>query len=253
MSRYWIHAVFCLVLLAGCKKKNTNLRLVGTCPGSKCAPWVEPVVTPCENLLLNGSFEQTTGDCPFTYSQTDKCLGLTLSTDATADYFRCCGKGAVQIPDNHFGIQNPYDGQAYAGGGIVGNAGDYMEYIQMELRQPLVVGQSYRITLQVSLSDNSRNAYGPIGVAAVPDQLSVNGANLTGIVTPNIEFGKVVTDKNCWEELSGTFVADNASRFIIIGIFRKIKDMDRVGTGGSLKNILFKSYIYYDAVRLECM
>ncbi len=250
-----IVVLVCSAFLLACKKKNVNIRVGGSCPGSECEFYTEPQVTPCENLVVNGSFEQTviSGDCPTTYSQVDKCVGLTLPTAATADYFRCCGKSKVDAPENHFGVQYPFSGRAYVGGGISSTSKDYMEYIQLQLKAPLVVGNVYKVSLRVSLSDNSRNSYGPLGVAAVEHKVSEKDYNLASTVPPSIEFPDLVTDKDCWELLEGTFVADNPSNFIIIGVFRRIKDMDRVGTGSTAKNPLFKCYFFYDDVKLECM
>lgn len=255
---YTVISSFCILAWSfiGCTKKNVSLSM--DCPPtSQCTPWVEDTtLTPCDNLVLNGSFEKiNVNTCPNDFSQTYICMGLSTPNESTPDYFRCCANGNkyVGVPTSNFGNKYPYDGEAFAGGGISWWQRNYVEYLQLNLKQPLVVGKRYRFSMHVSLTDRSRIAYGPMGVAFSEDSLHENGYNLATKVHPAIEWDITVAEKQCWLELKGDFTADGAHKYLVVGVFRKIKDMTRTRIGYNVRELPFPCYYYYDALKLTCL
>src|SRR5688572_26019825 len=69
-----------------------------------------------QNLLSNSSFE-TYSACPFYVSQLSFANGWYSPTDGTPDYFNSCADPVtfMNVPDNQFGNQSAFEGNAYAG------------------------------------------------------------------------------------------------------------------------------------------
>ena len=72
------------------------------------------------NLIYNGDFELY-DTCPTfpsnpTDYQIETCLGWKAPTYATSDYLNSCAPStSVGVPQNGFGYQVPYSGNAYCG------------------------------------------------------------------------------------------------------------------------------------------
>ena len=98
------------------------------------------------NMVFNPSFEEHR-DCP---TKLD-ALGVMKEADAwwqptrgSSDYFNACGSRDCQVPRNKMGLQAAHSGEAYCG--IYCSQETYREYLQTELKEPLVPGRRYRMS-----------------------------------------------------------------------------------------------------------
>lgn len=207
---------------------NPSFEEVDACP---CAPGFEPGGKPLHWEKWNWSPDYV-----------NACIDQSCSLDTLLD-----------VPQNGFGFQYPFDGDAYVGMfGYDGNA-DYREYVGCELLEPLVIGQVY----QVSFHANA--AFG--GNYWAPSWAS-NNMGLLFTMDPNIwsdteqppfalrnyahlHTEEVVSDTAAWTLVSGTFTADSAYRYLVLGNFfsDELTDTLHVVPGPSLG-----SYYFVDGV-----
>lgn len=188
--------------------------------------------SPCceaQNLVPNPSFEEI-DSCP----QWPHVLGYQpgarptgwYSFDGSPDYFTSCAPAESPngVPYNTFGFQEAHDGGSYSGM-AVHLVGDYREMIGAELLEPLTIGQTYYGSFWVNA------AYGG------PQQTgsACNNTGLLFTMEPNIwnstsegppftlrnyaqiHSQEVISDTAGWTLVSGSFVADSAYQFIVLG------------------------------------
>ena len=178
------------------------------------------------------------------------------------DYFNeCAGSlGGVDtligVPQNGFGYQYAYHGQAYIGMGIFGMWGN-REYAGCELLQPLIPGTTYYL----SFWTNVAGGYG-MGGSNWPTRHASNNVGMLFTMEHNIWLGnsgppfalrnyahlrsdEIIADPDEWVEVNGSFVADSAYAYLVLGNFfsNELTDTLRLTPGGSLG-----SYYFIDAV-----
>lgn len=195
------------------------------------------------NLILNGDFEQYSS-CPTSNSnpfqipkEIEKCIGWKAPTYGTSDYFNECAIATtVEVPVNAVGEQSAFSGKGYLGAFLAsytGGAGDdgysgimWWEYIQGQLTDPLINGNIYKFSMEVSLAEYSDLMITEIGVyfSDVPIS-SPNTASLT--VNPQIVFYEpnFYGDTTSWVHLETYYVANGTEKYLTVGNFR-----DEVGT-----------------------
>src|SRR5207302_8195780 len=102
-------------------------------------------------------------------------------TAASSDYFNSCGgpNSPVSTPTNVVGIRTPLSGQGYAGAFVYGtNAGiSYREYLEVPLSAPLVAGQTYLVSFNVSRSPFYGYAAAEIGARLSTGPIVSNSYN----------------------------------------------------------------------------
>ncbi len=172
------------------------------------------------NLVPNPSFEDTLA-CP-------SGLGFLSQTAETwgevglPNHFHSCamdGDGA-DVPDNVFGVQSPFSGNAYAGfTAYATGSPTQRDYVTIQLSETLQPNTEYCVEFYVSLADLTYFAVENIGAyfsaTAVPNN---NGLPL-GFV-PQIENQSgVLKNKNNWTLISGTFTAESPLQWLTIGNF----------------------------------
>ena len=104
--------------------------------------WSHANAQSTDNMVYNPSFEEYS-QCP----QRIDALGIMSGVDAwwqptkgSSDYFNACGGRECQTPRNKMGQQEPRTGTAYCG--IYCSKENSREYLQTELREPLVAGNT---------------------------------------------------------------------------------------------------------------
>jgi len=176
-----------------------------------------------QNMVKNPSFEQ--------YRKVPDDLGAvqnidywSTATDATPDYYhKRAGAKTVDIPTNKMGSTMPRSGYAYVG--IYAYASRYIkrnfrEYVQVELKKPMIAGNVYCVKAHVYLSEASNRAVGALGCIASP--LKVNESHERYIQRP---FEYMIAEdrsnlmKREWIEISCQYKAKGNERFLIIGNF----------------------------------
>ena len=203
------------------------LTLSTLCPGAidscKCTIyWTqENCSPPCpSNLVPNPDFESFS-NCPNASFQLPT-LSWTSPTAASPDYYNSCAavSTGVSTPINDFGNQTPRSGGGYVGL-IMRPTNDYREYIETQLTAPLIANHVYQVSFYVNLADNSQWAVDEIG--AYLSTGSVGPIPLAPVlnVIPQIKnpTGFVITDKNNWTLISGSYTALGGEDHIVIGNF----------------------------------
>ncbi len=143
------------------KKQRFPLYLLGLLVG--CASWTNLQAQVLQNMVKNPSFEQYE-KVPSDLGHVDAIDYWSSPTAATPDYFhKRASSREVDVPLNKMGRCHPRSGYAYAG--IYAYASRYIkqnfrEYVQVELKQPLLAGQQYCIKAHVFLSQSSNRAVG---------------------------------------------------------------------------------------------
>ncbi len=183
--------------------------------------------------------------CPTNFSQVSTCKGWRQPTRGTSDYFNVCAAGShVGVPQNYFGYQDSPD-SCYTGLYTFApfSLYDYKEYIGTSFA-PLTIGQTYTMTITVSLSDSSNYATDGLGVffSTYPVNEPSWGATLP--VTPQIDYSYAgpITDKYNWTTLSQSFVADSAYTNLTLGCFKTVTTLD-IDTPG--RGTFDLQYAYY--------
>jgi len=195
------------------------------------------------NLVVNPSFEDTVS-CPTTLADLSATTFWTAPTQGSPDYFNSCTSNSdVDVPNNGFGNQMALSGNAYTGISVYDlfDTYSYREYIQVQLQQTLVSGQKYWVSFYVSLSDFNDYAIQELGAYFSSIQINDNSMDTTLMFIPQIEFSdSVITSKNDWTKISGSFTATGNENYVIIGNFNR--KQTTTATQLSSNNI---NYAYY--------
>ncbi len=182
-----------------------------------------------QNLVPNPSFEEYTS-CPIGVPDLEgKCNNWT-SFRGTPDYFNNC---SYEIGfNNPFGYQVARSGTAYVGfGNFQKTITNLREQVGVELSTQLEVGVKYFISFYISsaytylLVSIATNKIGALFTTYQYDDPDLNYPlpNSCHVVTNTI-----ITDTLNWVKVSGSFVADSAYRYLIIGGFFDDTQIDTI-------------------------
>jgi hypothetical protein len=118
-------------------------------------------VLSAQNLVQNPSFEEIV-KCPKDFGSFEQdVLYWTCPTEGSTDYFNGCST-KMDINRNFAGVQEPFEGDAYAGFYAYGPK-EYREYLGGELSERMVKGKKYIISTRISLSEKSTYGIGEFG------------------------------------------------------------------------------------------
>lgn len=219
------------------------------------------------NLVPNPGFEEFSEPVT-TWDQLDRASGWSNANGGSCDIFTDVAKtSTVGVPENELGSNaTAPEGKYYAGfvaykddmrpnwGRVLDGKEDpyrpayqnYSEYMQRELSAPLTAGQEYDITMKVRLASNSDRAVSGIGAYCSPVALAYNHRHFLTEKAQVTSKG-VVSDKQNWTEIKGSFVADGTERFIVIGAFPAAgMEKTKVIEGGDSQ----RAYYYIDGISL---
>jgi OOP family OmpA-OmpF porin len=194
------------------------------------------------NLVPNGDFEMY-NICP------PNTLPSGWYINGSVDYYNGCDTtNFASVPKNRNGHQYAKSGNGYIG--LIGYSplGFDREYIGIQLSGTLVSGQIYYVNFYVSLGDTL--LYGIKNMGALFTYIPYGGQGSTVSIIPQIEnAGGVLTDKNNWVGVSGSFIADGGEKYVTIGNFRDDANTvsQYVGNGGQAPNYS-EAYYYIDDV-----
>ncbi|MCY7410620.1 MAG: T9SS type A sorting domain-containing protein [Chitinophagales bacterium] len=179
-----------------------------------------------QNLVPNPSFEEYS-DCPTTLSQIDHAIGW-MSFKESPDYFNSCAVYPMNVPHTAMGFQLAFDGNTFAGIINTGNASasgnNGREYFGIQLSQLLTVGVQYFVSMKVILAAYpGRNcAINNLGAKFTTFYVNAPDDNLPSVLITNsaqIYSQSILDDSINWITISGSFVADSAYKYIVIGNF----------------------------------
>lgn len=213
-----------------------NNRWLGTRPGVMLGCLLFIAVLRCEaqNLLRNAGFEET-DSCFLGIGILEPGTGPThwYSANGTYDHLQSClPYGAVNgLPLNFFTYQRPYEGNSCVGLITYHQNGidEQREWIMTALLEPLVVGQTYYCSFRANAAFGGNREYPP-QIWLASDKV---GMRFTmgdrpwhwGDAEPmrpdhaHVLYPQVLADTIGWTLVSGSFVADSAYRYVMVGQF----------------------------------
>ncbi|MGM0649569.1 MAG: PKD domain-containing protein [Bacteroidota bacterium] len=221
-----------------------------------------------QNLVPNYSLEDYT-DCPEGPSQLHYAVGWETPDSATPDYYNACYTSffpmapSMDVPDNIQGYQHAHTGDAYAGiisydGSMGGVAGDYREYMRIQLTSPLTAGTEYKVRFWWSLSDYSPYSVEQIGILITDEYINYfgGGQNYTSALPYNptvATSGGQLNDTSNWVLHEECFIADGGEEWIYIGTFNDENDVNYEETGVTcdMETGGCFAYYYIDDVSIE--
>ncbi len=177
-----------------------------------------------QNLVPNPRFEDTVF-CPWGLDQMNYCLHWN-NFGMSPDYYNSCSdSGAVNVPYSWTYQIGHNASKAYAGLLIYYNPlaiPNYREFIGTQLIQPLQIGQLYYLSFYVNNA-----AYG--------HPYEIVEANKIGMKFTTVPFDSccppplnnfahlytdsIIRDTTNWLKISGSFIADSAYSYVMIGNF----------------------------------
>jgi len=182
-----------------------------------------------QNLVPNHSFElrDTCLEVNTAYTIDTGPLGW-FSAGGTGDYFMNCIPygGFNGVPLSSVAFQNPQQGEAYVGLVTYQQSPEVREYFMIELTQAMMIGQTYFASFHANAAWNGNLPYPPmflasshVGMLFTTQPISwVNGDPWpTGGNFANVYHPWLITDTVGWTLVSGSFVADSAYQYLMIG------------------------------------
>ncbi|WP_262732503.1 OmpA family protein [Gaetbulibacter sp. NE] len=217
-----------------------------------------------QNLVKNPSFELRKRDKCFVFlgdfdSQT---LNWSKPNNGSTDSFLTCSSNLGT--KNYNGQQSPKEGNTYCGIYTFSPYSNYREYIQGELKEPLIAGKTYKVKFYVSLADMATHAIKELQVLFTEEKIKscFDKNSCEKVIVPKrattqrfmlhtLKNEGFLEERSTWEELSFEFVASGFENFLSIGNFNKdgkteLKEILTV----SRKDNKF-SYYYIDEVSVE--
>ena len=200
-----------------------------------------------QNLVPNPSFEDTVyvpllhANCPedfssISFDKTQIANGWSSYCN-TPDYYNSCSS-SMGVPTNLEGYQYAATGKAYCGVITYTDGGFYHESIGARLITPLVKGTRYYISFSANCGKHDKYCSNNLGLSF--STVEYNGDKCFPVTNHAAIYSSAVdSDIYNWIDISGSFIADSAYKYVIIGNF-----FDDASTKAVEKN---SASNYYDA------
>lgn len=210
------------------------------------------------NLVPNPSFENYT-ICPSTNANITDCANW-MNFGNSPEYFNgCAGTTGMGIPScGGFGFQYPHSGIAHAG--LVswlnpaGSSGpNYREFIGVQLTSNLQIGIKYFLSFYINWSAYPHNSpQSKVASNKIGLRFSTV-ASSSVMIAPINDFAHlysnvIYTDTVNWLRVSGSFIADSAYNYIILGNFFSDVNTDTSSISGGLLIGNIGAYYFVDDV-----
>jgi len=178
-----------------------------------------------DNLIVNGSFEDTNGKIK-KLGQLTAATGWTTANEEKADLFSKNSETQLNgVPKSEMGKANPKDGDNYAGiltHNVVSKDG--REYITSKLKSKLKKDQLYCLSYSISLADVAKYATNNLGFhfskKAVFEEKDIIIKD--NAVVPRLN--KAQTNMSNWEDLCMTFRGKGDETYVTIGNFSSARE-----------------------------
>ncbi len=222
-----------------------------------CSLFVASLRCEAQNLVPNPSFEEK-DTCPYTigFQEGDRPQ-YWLSWLQSPEYFHDCAvNSVVSVPQNGWGYQNAWDGNAYVGMLAYSMGDDFREYVGVELIEPLVIGQRYSVRMRANLAMDGDTWPSKVACDRLGMLFTMQPNGWTEIPGPgfscrnyaHVLSDEILSDTASWTLISGSFIADSAYHYLVIGNFFEdlltdTLNMDSGPTAGA--------YYYVDSVSVS--
>lgn len=219
-----------------------------------------------QNLVLNPSFEITASNCAnfggegFGTDLAGTWDNTNINTPvgdscSSPDLFSACNLFFTNMPGSTLGYQHSRTGTRHAG--LITydvTSSTYREYIQGRTSAPLVAGQTYCVSMYVSLPNTMPYATNNIGVYFSNTHVQRNPCTQGALinVTPQLNYtcGAITDTTANWFRLQWNYVATGGEQYFVIGNFFNNAGTTIVNTGGAPFPNPF-AYYYIDDVSIE--
>lgn len=184
-----------------------------------------------QNLVPNPGFEEA-DSCS---AQLPPFAGILdwYSVNGSPDHLQSClPYGTFNgLPMNFFTYQEPFEGASCAGIYTYWQNGqaEYREWMQAPLLEPLVVGQTYWCSFRANAAFGGNHVYpqhwlanDKVGMRFTTTAMPSWNVGDPHPVPPNhahILYPQILSDTVDWTLVSGSFVADSAYQYVMIGQF----------------------------------
>ncbi len=210
-----------------------------------------------QNLIKNPSFDYLRV-CPKELGNFDRDIETwSTPTKGTTDYFHSCSS-YMGVPKNYNGNQAAKFGKGYAGLYMVA-PGDYREYIQAEISEPLIVGETYRFSFYISLAEKADFMIKDFGVLFSEKPINVNTRKMlsrlhlariqkNALNYTEINNAAYYNSTKDWTLVSMEWLATGKEKYVTLGNFRSNARTRKKKLG---RNMRQGAYYYLDMVALE--
>ena len=194
-----------------------------------CLLFVTPPPCEAQNLIPNHSFEEydtcrVVNDVYYPDTGPLHWFSAGWSPD---HMISCLPYGSFNgVPLNAWSFQYPQDGECYAGVTTYRETPEGREYFMVQLLEPLVIGQQYYASFYASGGWGGYAANPPLylatnGIGMVfttqPRQWELNDPVPAPLNYAHVYSQAIITDTVGWTLVSGSFVADSAYRYVMLG------------------------------------
>lgn len=192
-------------------------------------PYAMPIAA--QNLVPNPGFEEA-DSCS---DQLPPFVGIHdwYSVNGSPDHLRSClPYGDFRgLPMNFFTYQEPFEGASCAGMATYHQNGstEYREWMMAPLMEPLVVGQTYYCSFRANAAFGGNHTYpqfwlanDKVGMRFTTSAIPPWNVGDPYPVPPNhahVMCPQILADTVGWTLVSGSFVADSAYQYVMIGQF----------------------------------
>ena len=234
------------------------MRGIGHYLGAACLLFtLVAVPAGAQNLVPNPGFEGYSR-CPrFLGNFEADILGWDCPTQGSTDYFHRCSED-MGTPENFNGEQRAAEGEGYAGFYAYA-PGDYREYVQAQLAEPLEDGRQYRLRFSLSLAERSDFALNTLHVLFTAKPMRVgtkkNLARRYWLGHPELKPHQLdiaasasFADTENWMHLDTVFTARGTEVNLIIG---NLLPNARTRTFRTNRRSNKGAYYYLDGIILE--
>ncbi|APX98826.1 OmpA family protein [Lacinutrix venerupis] len=215
-----------------------------------------------QNLVINPSFEEYK-KCPKNYSEfNNNVLSWTTANKGTSDYYNNCNTTFGSF--NPRGFQNPQNGDGFAG--IVTYYEDrysavrhYREYVQGELKTPLLKNKRYSLKIRISLADESNFAINQLSAVFLEHPINIKTKSFIdlknlkkdSVIYSEVSFKKdtYFTTKKNWVTLEKNFIAKGNEKYICFGNFNSNEATEKIKIGKYFLPI--ESYYFIDNIKVS--
>ena len=184
-----------------------------------------------QNLVPNHSFE-VPDSCPATHTFLTPGEGPLhwFSGGGTPDYYQSCvpPPNEASVPHHDYAFQYPQDGDNYIGVTTYElTSGGVREYAMVPLIQPLTPGQAYSVSFYANAAWNGTDSMYPqhylasshIGALFTMEPRPWSSLDPWPLATGNahVWYPWIIADTVNWTLVSGSFVADSAYQYLMVG------------------------------------
>lgn len=183
------------------------------------------------NLVPNHSFEEADTCWPYSgFYYPHEGPDHWFSGGHSPDYFQgpnCAAYGSdISAPLNHLGFQYAQHGVAYTGVVTYQHPDPWREFLVVQLEVPLVEGETYFASFYANAAWGgtapfpiARLASSNVGMRFTmePNQWEWNDPLPVTANYAQVHYAQILSDTAAWTLVSGSFVADSAYQYLMIG------------------------------------